>query len=284
MRPEEFPVNQTFPSRSKARPCGPVLGVFNGYSRIIPVAGSSRPNRLLNCPVHQSEPSGATAGACGPEFGVGTLHSRIVTSSALALLPAGAAADIAEYRSAAPKNTAALVAQSLFVFMAAPFVHFLGRILTERARCLDNTLRAKFRNPVGIVSENLAVDSLIMLSELRRGLIESGRSLGKTYGQSHGIDPVRHAVLGMDHGNRVVSGYHARIVDRHLGIAHFGGWNSSGVEFDDRVSGRFGNRPLADLRIAIAIKADPHITRAKALVLCQIRAAHNLEEAMRKSV
>src|SRR5690242_19307964 len=90
----------------------------------MPVAGSSLPNRLLCWPVHQSEPSGATAGSCGPELGVGTLHSRIVTSGALAGLPAGRAANVAEYRSAALKITAALLSKILFVFMAAPFFGF----------------------------------------------------------------------------------------------------------------------------------------------------------------
>jgi hypothetical protein len=90
----------------------------------MPVAGSSLPNRLLSWPVHHSEPSGATAGSCGPEFGVGTFHSRIVTSSALALLPAGGAANVAEYRSAALKITAALLSKNLLVFMAAPFFCF----------------------------------------------------------------------------------------------------------------------------------------------------------------
>src|SRR5438445_643430 len=102
----------------------------------MPVAGSSRPNRLLCWPVHQSEPSGATAGSCGPEFAVGTLHSRIVTSRALALLPAGGAANVAEHRSAAPTTTAALWAKNLFVFMAAPFTDIsVARSVPERAPC-----------------------------------------------------------------------------------------------------------------------------------------------------
>src|SRR5205807_7231712 len=53
---------------------------------------------------------------------------------------------------------------------------------------LDDTLRAKLRNPVCIVPENLAVDALIVLPQTRRWLIELGLGIRKTYRQSHGAN------------------------------------------------------------------------------------------------
>src|SRR3989441_13281049 len=70
-----------FPSLSVTSPCGPELGVFNGYSLNSPVFGSNWPNLFAPSPVYQSEPSGATAGSCGRDFGVGTSYSLIVTLS-----------------------------------------------------------------------------------------------------------------------------------------------------------------------------------------------------------
>src|SRR5207302_4000267 len=184
----------------------------------MPVAGSSRPNRLLCWPVHHSEPSGATAGSCGPEFAVGTLHSRIATSRALALLPAGGAATATEYRSTAPTVTAALPTKNLLVFMAAPFSDVSLRFCRAFwpnapawIMLLDNALGAKLRNPACIVSQNFAVDALIMLAETWWRLIESGERLGESYGQSHGVNPVRRAVFWVNHGNCLVSGHHAGI-------------------------------------------------------------------------
>src|SRR5579864_8316206 len=69
------------PSLSATRPCGPVLGVFRGYSLNSPVFGSSLPSLLAAWPVYQSEPSGASAGSCGRDLGVGTSYSLIVTLS-----------------------------------------------------------------------------------------------------------------------------------------------------------------------------------------------------------
>src|SRR6266498_5305165 len=71
------------PSLSAASPCGPEPGVFNGYSFMSPVFGSSRPSLFASCPVYHKELSGATAGSCGREFGVGTSNSRIVTFTSL---------------------------------------------------------------------------------------------------------------------------------------------------------------------------------------------------------
>src|SRR5215831_6231471 len=70
------------PCWSSARPCGPELGVFRGYSLNWLVLGSNRPSTLANCPVYQIEPSAAASGSCGREPGVGTGHSSM---AALAL-------------------------------------------------------------------------------------------------------------------------------------------------------------------------------------------------------
>src|SRR2546425_6602089 len=79
----EFAVNQMLPSLSAASPCGPEPGVFNGYSLISPVFGSSRPSLFASCPVYHNALSGATAGSCGREFGVGTSYSLMVTLASL---------------------------------------------------------------------------------------------------------------------------------------------------------------------------------------------------------
>src|SRR5580700_12143928 len=69
------------PSLSATKPCGPDMGVFNGYSLNSFVLGSNRPSTLAICPVYQTEPSGATSGSCGRDPGVGTCHSLIETST-----------------------------------------------------------------------------------------------------------------------------------------------------------------------------------------------------------
>src|ERR1051325_8102819 len=46
MRPAELPVNQTLPSLSGCRPCGPAFGVIDENSLNCPVFGSNRPTVL----------------------------------------------------------------------------------------------------------------------------------------------------------------------------------------------------------------------------------------------
>src|SRR6266446_1026995 len=149
---------------------------------------------------------------------------------------------------------------------------------------LDDTLRAKLRNPVCIVPENLAVDALIVLSQTRRRLIELGLGIRKTYRQSHGANAINPAVLRMEHRDRFFAGHNSRIVNGNRGITHFSGGNSGGVQFSDRFGGGFGARPLPDQRVEFAIVLDARIARAEALVLNQFGAAHNLEQMMRKTI
>src|SRR6202030_1321144 len=60
---------------------------------------------------------------------------------------------------------------------------------------LDNALLVKLRDPVCIVAEDLAIDALVVLSQLGRPLIESGRGLRKPYRQSHGVNAIGRPVF-----------------------------------------------------------------------------------------
>src|SRR6266852_9632910 len=78
-------------SLSYVSPCGADLGVFSGYSLILPVSGSTLPSRLTRNPVYQIEPSGAAIGSCGNELGVGKAHSWNDTFSVPGRITAGGA-------------------------------------------------------------------------------------------------------------------------------------------------------------------------------------------------
>src|SRR5579864_1354086 len=80
------------PFLSKVSPCGADLGVFNVYSLILPVSGSTRPSRFTLNPVYQIEPSGAAIGSWGNESGVGKAHSWNDTFSVPGRITAGGAA------------------------------------------------------------------------------------------------------------------------------------------------------------------------------------------------
>src|SRR5689334_6805498 len=95
---------------------------------------------------------------------------------------------------------------------------------------LDNALRAKLGNPVRIVSEDLTVDALVVLSQAGRGLIESSSGFGKTYRQSHGVNTIGGAVFRMNHRDRFLAGHNTRIMNGCFGIADFRSGNSGGVQ------------------------------------------------------
>src|SRR5580700_310540 len=149
---------------------------------------------------------------------------------------------------------------------------------------LDHALRAQLHNLVCIVPQDLAVDALIMLSETGWRLIESGLGIRESYGQSHGVNPIGRAVLGMDQRNGLVSGDHSRIVNRCLRIAYFRRRNPGGIERGNSLSSRFGVAPAPDLRIQFAIVPHAHVSCAEALIRGQFAAAHHLEEAMGESI
>src|SRR5947209_20198250 len=89
MRPALLPVNQTLPSLSAVRPCGPVCGVLREYSRIVPVFGSTLPSLFDSCPVHQIAPSLVANGSCGRDPRVGTSHILIVAFAGPSITAAG---------------------------------------------------------------------------------------------------------------------------------------------------------------------------------------------------
>src|SRR5207237_7965237 len=112
----------------------------------------------------------------------------------------------------------------------------------------------------------LRIASMIMRAESSCRLIESVKRLGESYGQSHGVNPVRRAVFWVNHGNCLVSGHHAGIVDSHLRIAHLRRRNPGGIERSNGLRRRFGDRPSSDLRVELAVVPHARVTRAKTLI------------------